>query len=162
MGELCVEELTILLVDPQDVGEEKLRSLLGKARFYRGKLILAASLDEAHQLLQQEDIDLLILNGSESSEVVNAALDERLPARLDVPVIVLTREPEDRLALEAVSAGAQDYLVLENLDADTLNRAVRYAVERHQLIASLRELSLFDDLTGLAGWGRGYLPVVVR
>lgn len=149
MGEVYAEKLTILLVDPQSGGEEKLRSFLGEARLYRAELIVADSLDEAQGLLHALDVDLMILNGSVDSDVVLAALDERLPARLEVPVIVLTRKSEDRLALKAVAAGAQDYLVLDTLDADTLNRSVRYAVERHQLVADLKELSLYDELTGL-------------
>jgi diguanylate cyclase (GGDEF)-like protein len=45
--------------------------------------------------------------------------------------------------------GAQDYLVKDEVSAAVLGRAVRHAIERHQLLSALRSLSLIDDLTGL-------------
>jgi len=57
-----------------------------------------------------------------------------------------------------VQMGAQDYLVKGQVDSNSLVRSIRYAIERHQLQAALRSLSLVDDLTGLYN-RRGFLTL---
>ncbi|OGR82892.1 MAG: hypothetical protein A2901_08770 [Elusimicrobia bacterium RIFCSPLOWO2_01_FULL_54_10] len=49
----------------------------------------------------------------------------------NVPVVVLTGGAED-LGTLAIRDGAQDYLNKEDLNADVLNRMIRYALERHR------------------------------
>jgi anti-sigma regulatory factor (Ser/Thr protein kinase)/FixJ family two-component response regulator/putative methionine-R-sulfoxide reductase with GAF domain len=47
-----------------------------------------------------------------------------------VPIVVLTGLDDDSLALDAMHAGAQDYLVKGRADVDLITRSIRYAVER--------------------------------
>lgn len=55
-------------------------------------------------------------------------------------IIVLTGLDDERRGGEAVSAGAQDYLVKGQVEGDLLARAIRYAVERKRADESLRRL----------------------
>ena len=54
-----------------------------------------------------------------------------------VPVVVLSGQDDEELALKAVHQGVQDYLVKGAFDSKQLARAMRYAVERQALITSL-------------------------
>jgi diguanylate cyclase (GGDEF)-like protein len=67
----------------------------------------------------------------------------------EVPVVVLSGLDDERVALEAVQAGAQDYLTKGAVDAASLKRAMRYAVERQRAERRLARLALRDPLTGL-------------
>ncbi len=58
---------------------------------------------------------------------------------LATPVIVLTGR-NDRAGVEAVAAGAQDYLVKDAITPELLGRSIRYAVERQR--AQTTELQL--------------------
>ena len=58
----------------------------------------------------------------------------------DVPIIVLTGDGDGRRGVEAVAAGAQDYLVKGEVDPPTLRRAIRYGIERCRAEASERKL----------------------
>lgn len=49
----------------------------------------------------------------------------------DVPLIVLTGSSRSDLATAALTAGAEDYINKDQLNEDTLRRAVRFAVTRH-------------------------------
>lgn len=63
----------------------------------------------------------------------------------DLPVLVVTAERDVATAVEAMRAGAYDYLV-KPLDRERLLQAIRRAVERRELIASVRRLeSELDD-----------------
>jgi PAS domain S-box-containing protein len=46
------------------------------------------------------------------------------------PIIVLTGTDDEKLATEAISQGAQDYLVKGEIDRRSFGRAIRYAIER--------------------------------
>jgi serine phosphatase RsbU (regulator of sigma subunit)/FixJ family two-component response regulator/anti-sigma regulatory factor (Ser/Thr protein kinase) len=47
-----------------------------------------------------------------------------------VPIVVLTGTDDDSLALEAMHAGAQDFLVKGRADVELITRSIRYAMER--------------------------------
>jgi serine phosphatase RsbU (regulator of sigma subunit) len=75
-------------------------------------------------------------------------------------VMVLTGLNDAHVGISAVSAGAQDYLVKQDVDAPLLTRAIRYAIERKRADDSERELFealvLSQENTRLE---RGLLPV---
>ncbi|HZZ17340.1 MAG TPA: hybrid sensor histidine kinase/response regulator [Candidatus Sulfotelmatobacter sp.] len=55
----------------------------------------------------------------------------------NVPVVVLSGQDDEALAMKAVHHGVQDYLVKSNISSKNLERAMRYAVERQALLRSL-------------------------
>lgn len=55
----------------------------------------------------------------------------------NVPVVVLSGQDDEALAMKAVHQGVQDYLVKGNISSKHLERSIRYAVERQALIRSL-------------------------
>ena len=67
----------------------------------------------------------------------------------EVPVVVLSGLAGQKVALEAVQAGAQDYLNKNDVDGETLTKAMRYAVERQRAERRLMRMALSDPLTGL-------------
>jgi serine phosphatase RsbU (regulator of sigma subunit) len=58
------------------------------------------------------------------------------------PVIVLTGR-HDRAGFDAVAAGAQDYLIKDDLSPELLDRTIRYAVQRRQ--TQLTEVQLREE-----------------
>ena len=50
-----------------------------------------------------------------------------------MPIVVLTGLDDDSMALEAVRAGAQDYLIKGEIDGKLLVRSLSYAIERKRL-----------------------------
>jgi signal transduction histidine kinase len=67
-----------------------------------------------------------------------------------VPVVVLSGQDDEDLAIKAVHQGVQDYLVKGDFDSKQLGRAIRYAVERQALLTSLdmsrkQQLQFKDD-----------------
>jgi len=74
-------------------------------------------------------------------------------------VVVLTGLADEHLGAEAVRAGAQDYLVKDQVDGELLNRVIRYAVERRrfeEMQQQLREAQIYAREN--ARLERGLLP----
>jgi signal transduction histidine kinase len=69
-------------------------------------------------------------------------------AQSDVPIVVLTGNEDTSLALAAMEAGAQDYLVKGQFEHDALGRAVRHAQVREKLEQELvqHKLQLEDTV----------------
>jgi signal transduction histidine kinase len=55
----------------------------------------------------------------------------------NVPVVILSGQDDEALAVKAVHHGVQDYLVKSDITSKQLERAIRYAVERQGLLHSL-------------------------
>jgi diguanylate cyclase (GGDEF)-like protein len=98
--------------------------------------------DAAVDRLLGRNVDCVLLDGL-------ATLERVRPAALDRPIVVLSADDDDEVALAAVRSGAQDYLVKGSLDAGTLARALRHAVERKRIESALARRALHDPLTGL-------------
>jgi len=75
---------------------------------------------------------------------------------ISVPVVMLTGEGNEMVAVEAMKLGACDYLPKNGMAGDTLTRVIDNAVEKHVLQAQLaaahdrlERMALYDELTGL-------------
>jgi two-component system cell cycle response regulator len=65
------------------------------------------------------------------------------------PIIFLTAESSERVDIEAMNAGALDYLVKGEISSRTLERSLRYALKLAETLAALRQLATRDQLTGM-------------
>jgi len=50
-----------------------------------------------------------------------------------IPIVVLTNTDEEDIGLQAVQAGAQDFLIKEQVERRQLARSLRYAMERQRI-----------------------------
>jgi diguanylate cyclase (GGDEF)-like protein len=66
-----------------------------------------------------------------------------------VPIIVLTGNSDQTIALSAVKSGAQDYLIKGRYDRELLLRAMQYSIERKRYQVQLEYQANYDALTGL-------------
>jgi CheY-like chemotaxis protein len=79
----------------------------------------------------------------------------------DLAIVVLTGMTDKARGLEAVAAGAQDYLIKGHVDAEVLARAVRYAIERRRAEGDARRLLIAAHREGEnARLARGLLPLL--
>ena len=88
---------------------------------------------------QQAEVILLDLSlpdshGLESVRIARAAAGE-------TPIIVLTGNDDESFALDALEAGAEDYLVKGSFETEMLVRAIRYASQRAHMEARISLLA---------------------
>ncbi|MDR0674553.1 MAG: diguanylate cyclase response regulator [Zoogloeaceae bacterium] len=111
-----------------------------------------AALEDAnlHSRLETGVFDAVLLDISlplnKDEQYILSRLRQRAP---DAPILVFSDCDDDDATLQAVREGAQDCLIKGACGARLLKRAVRYAIERNHMQATLRALSFLDDLTGV-------------
>lgn len=104
------------------------------------EVVNAASLAQGLDLLARREFDIVLLDlmlpDSEGLDTL-AALRRRSPG---VPVVVLTNMALEETGLQAIGAGAQDYLIKSKVDQQQLSRAVGFALERSRLYGQMESL----------------------
>ena len=134
----------ILLVEDNPGDARLIGEMLGSRAVEDVALAIAVDLAGALRELIGETFDVVVLDmGLPDAEGLDGLKRVRLAAP-ELPVIVLTGNSDSELAVSAVQAGAQDYLVKGEISADLLMRACRYAIERHHIESQLRDLN--DEL----------------
>ncbi|EKD39047.1 MAG: putative signal transduction protein containing a membrane domain, an EAL and a GGDEF protein [uncultured bacterium] len=68
---------------------------------------------------------------------------------IQIPALILTGQDDTDLAVSAIRAGFQDYLVKSEFNHHSLWRSIQHAVERHTLLKTVREMTFIDELTKL-------------
>lgn len=89
-----------------------------------------AKLSEQHFDAVLLDMSLPDADGLEGIEAFRRSVP-------DLPVVVLSGQSEEEIALQAVKAGAQDFLVKDQVPPELLRRSLLYALERHELVRQL-------------------------
>lgn len=74
---------------------------------------------------------------------------EAIEAGCRTPIVFLTAESSDRVDIEAMNAGALDYLVKGEISPRSLERSLRYALKLGETLEALRQLATRDQLTGM-------------
>lgn len=74
---------------------------------------------------------------------------EAVGAECRTPIIFLTAESSSVVDIQAMNAGALDYLEKRELTPRALGRALRYALKLGETLEALRRLATHDELTGL-------------
>jgi len=126
----------VLLIEdnPGDADLVRLRLVEGKSP---ARVECVNRLSDALISLSRETPSLVLLDlnlpDSHGAETFRKIL-EKAP---NVPVVVLSGQDDEALAIKAVHQGVQDYLVKGDISSKHLERAIRYAVERQALLRTL-------------------------
>ena len=125
-------ELTLLVVDDDPGDVELLRRHLGMIAELKCTLLHAATPREGLARLEDEDVDAVFLDFHMGGET-GLGLLEQLRLRGDLrPVVVLTGQGDEYIAVQLTRAGADDYLTKADLDPPTLRRSLDLVLARHK------------------------------
>jgi putative two-component system response regulator len=124
------ETLRVLVVEDNQADVDLIHEALPQTRPVSFRVEAVTRLSEALVRLKSGGIDLVLLDlGLPDSQGLET-YHKLSEATLHIPVIILTSDDNDEMAVFAVREGAQDYLIKGQIGGSLLTRAVRYAVER--------------------------------
>jgi two-component system cell cycle sensor histidine kinase/response regulator CckA len=132
-----LDGIRVLLVEDNPGDARLFTELVRDAGAGQWKLVQVDRLSAALDRLKRETFDVMLLDLSLPDA---DGLDTLIRAHTEapkIPIVVLTGHDDEALAVRAVRAGAQDYLVKGRLDGDLLVRSIRYASERGRTIEAL-------------------------
>jgi len=154
---MTVERLRILIVDDSAEDARIIQQLLGRYGAASTELLYADSTMACLERLQEEGADLVLLDYSMPGEdgltfLRRLAGVVRLP-----PVVLLTGQGDERLAVQAIRSGAFDYVPKGEMTSERLGRVLEDAVATFQ---REEELSHLDDqiMIALAAAAEGRDP----
>ncbi|MCB0211030.1 MAG: response regulator [Anaerolineae bacterium] len=133
------DPIKVLLVedDPNDV--QFIQMALAGIDFGQIDCRAVNELSKAVQLLNQEAFDLILLDLSLNDAWGLDTIIQLNAQAVDIPVVILTGNDDENIALEAVKLGAQDYLVKGQVSDAVIVRTIRHAIERHHLLKDLEK-----------------------
>lgn len=126
------EQLDILIVEDNE-GDALLIQEYIKDEFPFSTLSHAWNLAEAESKLNKHVYDLIFLDVSLPDSSGKDSIVRIVELANTTPVIVLTGYSDLSFAVESMQLGVQDYLNKENITATSLQKSIRYSIERNRI-----------------------------
>ena len=130
--------IRVLLIEDNPGDARLIREMLAESTRVRFDVVVADRLSTGYHALDGDHFDIILLDLSLPDSHGLATLTQARQFAPSMPIVVLTGLDNDEIGLEAVSHGAQDYLLKGSVDNQGLARAIHYAIERKQLVEQLR------------------------
>ncbi len=142
--------IQVLLIEDKQDDVLQVTYLLEEAGQVNFVLHHANNLHEAEELLANRDIHVILMDLSMSDKHDLGPVKHLQHIDFTTPIVILTEEHDEKIALKALKYGVQDYLVKWVGDGHLIARSLRYAIERKNVEQHLSDLAHYDKLTGLA------------
>jgi PAS domain S-box-containing protein len=136
---LLVERIRVLLVEDNPTDRLLVEDELAHTTGTPFNVVNVEQLSEALARIEVQRFDVVLLDLSLPDSHGFETFVRMHEAQPTMPIVVLSGAADGQLAVQAVQAGAQDYLVKGCLGEDVLPRSIRYAIERCRSDRSLAE-----------------------
>ncbi len=137
----------VLLIEDNPGDARLIQEMLAETAGQPIELATAGKLTGGVSYLGANRVDVVLLDLSLPDSRGLDALAPIREAAPDTPVVVLTGLDDDNLGRQAVSAGVQDFLVKEHINAHLLVRSLTYAIERQRIEKALRDSEELHRIT---------------
>jgi polar amino acid transport system substrate-binding protein len=134
-------KIRLLLIEDDAADAKLLRRMLLDRAAAQFEIEHVVYLEEALNRLKSGNIDAILLDLSLPDSQGLEGFYDIHKTNPSVPLLVLTGFDDETMALEAVRAGAQDYLVKGKVNSTWLQRAVLYAIQRKSAEEKIRQLN---------------------
>ena len=126
-------KIHILLIEDNETDAILVQNDLQHAMGDQITVVHTERLSSALELIRKQPFDLILsdltLPDSDGVTTINRLRE----SAASIPIAVLSFRDDEKLAIKAIKAGAQDYLVKGSLTEGVLARVIRYSIERKRL-----------------------------
>ena len=126
----ATERLKVLLVEDDEDDYILARSLFGEIKRNTFKLEWVSTYDAGLKAMAANKHDVCLIDYRLGARNGIELLREAQERGCSAPIILLTGQGEHEVDIEAMKAGAADYLIKGRLDSGLLERSIRYSIER--------------------------------
>jgi two-component system cell cycle sensor histidine kinase/response regulator CckA len=160
-----LEQIRVLLVDDDEDDYVLTRGLFDQMRGHTFYVEWCKSYQLGLEAMARNQHDVCLIDYRLGAKTGIDLLREALASGCQAPIILLTGSGQHEVDVQAMKAGAADYLVKSTIQADALERSIRYAIERKRLaaVAAFEQASLaaFGADVGLALTQRDSLSAIL-
>jgi diguanylate cyclase (GGDEF)-like protein len=142
-------QVKILVIEDNPGDARLIQETIKDIKRFSCRVVWAQRLQEGLHLLLGNMFEIILLDLSLPDSQGFSTFTTIHDQIATIPIVILTGLHDEKMALETVQAGAQDYILKEHLNSSMLQRIISYAIERQRLLTNIRTLSLCDELTGL-------------
>ncbi len=138
------DPINVLLIEDSNFATQLTKKMLDeeKSAQFNTELRCADSLAAGLEHLKDDRIDIVLLDLTlPDSQELDTFKKVRAKAP-DIPIVVMSGLEDERIAMNAVKKGAQDYLVKGRIESNLLKRSILYAMERNSADRKIRRLNL--------------------
>lgn len=131
--------IKVMLIEDNPGDARLIEEILKDVRDFEFTLTNEDRISTGLSALEGEEYDVILLDLSLPDAQGIEGFEKLKEAVPSIPVVVLTGMHDEKLAVQAVSEGAQDYLIKGEAEGEMLARALRYAIERKRATVNLME-----------------------
>ncbi|MFZ2632472.1 MAG: response regulator [Desulfosalsimonadaceae bacterium] len=133
------DRIRILLVEDDEDDYVIIQDVISEIKYMQIELTWADNYDSALEAAKNGAYDIFIidyfLRGFTGLDLIGAFRNNGLRK----PVIVLTGQGDHGIDLQAMAAGASDYLEKDKITPPLLEKVIRYAIAQSEILESLKE-----------------------
>ncbi len=134
-----IQQVRALLIEDDLYIAQLIRQTLDKVSDISFDLVHAENLSLGLERLKDGHFVIILLDlGLPDSRGIKT-LNKVYAKASGIPIIVFTGQDDESLGVNAVNAGAEDYLVKGKTDSKSIVRAIHYAVGRHRVKEALKD-----------------------
>jgi two-component system NtrC family sensor kinase len=135
---MAADKIKILLVDDDEDDYIITRDLLSEIGELEFQLDWVGTYGTALEVISRGEHHVYLVDFGLGERNGLELLRDALARGCKAPIILLTGQGDHEIDIEAMKAGAADYLVKGQILAPLLERSIRYAIERGQTLQALR------------------------
>jgi two-component system, cell cycle response regulator len=139
----------VLLIDDDRIQHRITQAFFASFRAERFELVTKDNYDDGLRALLTHEFAACLLDYQLGPRDGLELIREAIGNGSRTPIIFLTAETGQNVDIDAMNAGALDYLVKGEINVAALERSLRYALKLAESLEALRQLATRDELTGL-------------
>lgn len=132
--------IRILLIEDNPGDSRLIQEMLNDADNFNFKLSIAENLVTGFLSFEESEIDIVLLDLSLPDSSGFQTIIRTREKTINIPIIVLTSLKDETFARKAVQAGAQDYIIKDQIESNSLVRSIYYAIERNKMMLTIESL----------------------
>jgi diguanylate cyclase len=143
------ESIKVLVIDDDEDDFVFTRDLFAEIPGSRYRVEWVSSYDAGVEAIDRTEHDVYLLDYRLGEHTGLELLQEAVAKGCKAPLILLTGQGSQAVDIDAMKSGASDFLIKGKIDAQLLERTIRYALEHKRMEEQITHMALYDGLTNL-------------